>query len=316
MADRNKPVIAIIGAGAVGGYYGGRLAQHGHDVHFLLRSEYDAVRRNGLRVKSCDSDFLLPASCLHVYDDPKKMPKADWVIVTLKTTANDQFEPLIRPLMKEGTAVLTLQNGLGNEDELAALFGAETVLGGMAFVCINRTGPAEIHHIDHGLIRLGEFRGGLSERAEWIAAAFRDSKVQCEALADLMTGRWQKLVWNATFNGLGAALDLTTDRLIETEVGLKLTIDLMKEVIALAAASGVTLAADMVEMQIRHTSTMGAYQSSMQIDRRAGRPMEVEAILGRPLRLAREKNIPTPVLAAVHRMAQAVDAARSVGVRM
>ena len=97
MSDAN-PVIAIVGAGAVGAYYGGRLAQHGRDVHFLLRGDYDAVKARGWTAKSCHGDFTLPPNALHVYDDPAKMPKADLVIVTLKTTANDQFEPLIRPL--------------------------------------------------------------------------------------------------------------------------------------------------------------------------------------------------------------------------
>src|SRR3954451_17920959 len=107
----DHPLIAIVGAGAVGGYYGARLTQHGHDVHFLLRSDYDAVRRGGWTVRSRDGDFRIPSDAVNVYDDPRKMPRADLVIVTLKSTSNDQFEPLIRPLLKEDTAVLTLQNG-------------------------------------------------------------------------------------------------------------------------------------------------------------------------------------------------------------
>src|SRR5438094_9279239 len=102
-----KPVIAIVGTGAVGAYYGGRLAQHGHDVHFLLRGDYSAVKRNGWTVRSCHGDFALSASTVHAYDDLSKMPRADLVIVTLKTTANDQFERLIQPLLKEDTPILT-----------------------------------------------------------------------------------------------------------------------------------------------------------------------------------------------------------------
>src|SRR5678815_844403 len=105
-----NPVIAIVGAGAVGGYYGARLAQHGHSVHFLLRGDFDAVRRNGWTVHSRDGDFRIPADSVNVYDDPRKMPRADLVIVTLKSTSNDQFEALIGPLLKEDTAILTLQN--------------------------------------------------------------------------------------------------------------------------------------------------------------------------------------------------------------
>src|SRR3954468_22415048 len=100
-----KPVIAIIGTGAVGAYYGGRLAQHGHDVHFLLRSDYQAVKRNGWTIRSCDGDFVLAAKSVNAYDDPAKMPEADLVIVTLKTTANDQFEALITPILKRHTTI-------------------------------------------------------------------------------------------------------------------------------------------------------------------------------------------------------------------
>src|SRR3954464_15742770 len=98
--NTNRPVIAIVGTGAVGGYYGARLAQHGHDVHFLLRGDYDAVRRNGLVVESCDGDFRIPPEAVRAYDDPRRMPAVDLVIVTLKSTSNDQVDTLVRPLLR------------------------------------------------------------------------------------------------------------------------------------------------------------------------------------------------------------------------
>jgi 2-dehydropantoate 2-reductase len=308
-----RPTIAIVGAGAVGSYYGGRLAQHGHDVHFLLRSDYDAVRKNGLTVESCDGDFRIDARSVRAYDDPAKMPRADLIIVTLKSTANDQFARLVTPLVKDGTAILTLQNGLGNEEKLAGLFGARRVLGGMAFVCINRVAPGVVRHTDHGIIRLGDFSGtGRSPRAERIAAMFAASRIKCELLEDLRWGRWQKLTWNVPFNGLGAALDLTTDRLIGTDEGRRLVADLIREVIAAARADGAELPDDLVETQIRNTTTMAGYRSSMQVDRQERRPMEVEAILGEPLRRAVAKGVKVPILASLYRAARAVDEARQI----
>jgi 2-dehydropantoate 2-reductase len=307
--NAQRPSIAIVGAGAVGGYYGARLAQHGHDVHFLLRGDYDAVRRNGLSVESCDGDFRLPAETIGVYDDPGRMPQVDLVVVTLKSTSNDQLEPLVRPLLRDDTAVLTLQNGLGNEDRLAELFGARRVLGGMAFVCINRVAPGVIRHTDHGIIRLGEFSvRERTRRAEHIAGLFNASRVRCEVLDDLRFGRWQKLVWNVPFNGLGATLDLTTDRLVNTAEGLALVRQLMEEVRAAARADGVELPAELVDTNIDNTLSMGPYKSSMQVDRQQGRAMEVEAILGEPLRRARSGGAQTPVLEALYRAARVVDA--------
>lgn len=303
----NRPSIAIIGAGALGGYYGARLAQHGYPVYFLLRSDYETVQRNGLIVESCAGHFRLSPDQLNVYNDPRQMPKADLVLVTLKTTANDQFEPLIRPLLKEDTAILTIQNGLGNEDRLAELFGAQRVLGGMAFVCINRTAPGIISHTAHGIIRLGEFNSGPSERATRIAEMFKASHVQCEVLADLKFGRWSKLVWNIPFNGLGAVLDLTTDRLLDNEHGLHLVRELMTEVTAAAAAQGACLPADIIDVNIRNTREMGAYRSSMQIDRQERRPMEIESILGEPLRQARRAGVNTPKLEMLYQSAWLID---------
>src|SRR5215207_1962756 len=168
------PRIAIVGTGALGGYYGGRLAQHGHDVHLLLRSDYDHVRRHGLAVRSVSGDFSLSADRLHVYNDAAAMPAADCVIVTLKSTENHELPRLVTPLLHEKTAILTLQNGLGNEDDLARLFGGERVLGGIAFVCINRIAAGQLHHTEAGFIRLGEFAGetGRSARAERIVEMF------------------------------------------------------------------------------------------------------------------------------------------------
>ena len=207
-----RPSIAIVGTGALGGYYGGRLAQHGCDVHFLLRSDYEAVRRNGLVVRSWNGDFILPK--VQAYRSPADMPKVDLVVVTLKSTSNDQVEGLVRPLLKETTILLTLQNGLGNEDHLAHLFGAARVLGGIAFACINRVGPGVIEHTSHGLIRVGSFGGGASDpRPAQVARMFTSSNVRCEAVENLLATRWMKLAWNIPFNGLGAVMDLTTDRL-------------------------------------------------------------------------------------------------------
>lgn len=303
----DRPIIGIVGAGAVGGYYGARLAQHGHDVHFLLRCDYDVIRRDGWKVQSIAGDFRLAPGQTRIYKNVRDIRRCDLVIVALKTTANDQFDPLIRTLLKDDTAILTLQNGLGNEDQLAELFGPQRILGGLAFVCANRLAPGVIHHIDHGMIRLGEFGGGPSERASRIARMFQTSNVPCEVLDDLRAGRWSKLVWNAPFNGLGAVLDLTTDRLIEDEAGVQLVSAIMREVIAAARGLGLTMPPDMIERMIRHTRTMGAYRSSMQIDRQSRRAMEVEAILGEPLRQAAKAGVHTPNLQLLYRLVKLID---------
>lgn len=316
-----RPTIAIVGVGAVGGYYGGKLIKAGYDVHLLLRSDFDAVRAAGLRIRSdIEPGFDLPPATLKVHRDPRDMPPPDLAIVALKATGNSAYQSLIEPLLQPSTVLLTLQNGLGNEDQLARLFGAERVVGGMAFVCIHRTAPGIIHHIDHGFLKVGDYVPATGEsqaaqgaprppspRVQQIAELFRSSGVRCDVLDDLRRGRWEKLVWNIPFNGLGAALDVATDRLLATDEGRSLVRELMSEVLAIAAADGATLPAEVIDRQIQNTASMGAYQSSMQIDRRAGRALEVEAILGEPLRRASELGVPTPRLAWLYSLVKLVD---------
>jgi 2-dehydropantoate 2-reductase len=127
------------------------------------------------------------------------------VLIGLKTTANAEFSLLLPPLVGSHTAILTLQNGLGNEEQLAQLFPVEQILGGLCFVCLNRLGAGLIHHIDHGLVIVGEFERWPEPRTHEIAAAFRHAGVPCSVADSLARAHWEKLTWNIPFNGLGVA---------------------------------------------------------------------------------------------------------------
>ena len=141
--------IAIVGCGALGSYYGARLVRSGNEVHFLLRSDYDTVRQNGVTVRSPEGDFQVQPKCAR---EPEEIGVCELVIVALKTTANSVLPKLLPPLAGPETAVLTLQNGLGNEESIAALVGARNTLGGLCFVCLNRIAPGVILHVAHGAI--------------------------------------------------------------------------------------------------------------------------------------------------------------------
>jgi len=144
--------IAVVGCGAVGSFYGAKLARGGDEVHFLLRSDYDVVKRRGVRIVSPQGDFCVKPKCARAAEH---IGPCDLVLIGLKTTANDQFAALLPPLLRPETAVLTLQNGLGNEQQLTAVASVDQILGGLCFVCLNRLEPGVIHHIDHGLVMLG-----------------------------------------------------------------------------------------------------------------------------------------------------------------
>lgn len=308
--------IAVVGCGALGSYYGAKLCRDGQDVHFLLRSDYEVVRRSGVNIRSSEGNFNARPRCARIPDD---IGHADLVIVALKTTANDQFQNLLPPLVSPKTAILTLQNGLGNEEQLARLFHPEQILGGLCFVCLNRTGPGSIHHIGHGKIVLGEFQRWPEPRTHDIASMLRHAGVPCSVTDDLARAHWEKLVWNIPFNGLGVAgsvgIDsvmrgqvaadaqpgpcLTTDMLIGDPAWEKILRELMLEVVVTARAKGLKISDQLIERQIENTRTMGAYKASTLIDFERGQPLELEGMFLEPLRQAHEAGVNTPRLQAL-----------------
>ncbi|MCD6582425.1 MAG: putative 2-dehydropantoate 2-reductase [Desulfuromusa sp.] len=284
--------IGIIGSGALGLYYGAMLQHRGQNVHFLLRRDYHAILKNGLQIYSCNGDFHLPQ--ISGYQTPQEIGTVDLVIVGLKTISNHHLIDLVSPLLGAKTAILTLQNGLGNEDLLANEFGAECVLGGIAFLCSNRGEPGTVHHLGEGKIRLGAFSGGLSQRSRNLAEMFQAAGVPCDAVSDLRRARWEKLVWNIPFNGLCALLDKDVTDLLNHPSSKKLVRDLMLEVIVGANAQGLEEPIDGPEFSqqmISFTENMDHYRPSMMIDRAAGLPLELEAIYAIPLQQARDAGV-------------------------
>jgi 2-dehydropantoate 2-reductase len=287
--------IAVVGSGAVGCYYGGRLANDGRDVHFLMRSDLAHVTTHGLRVHSPAGDFFLPS--VRAYGTPEEIGPCDLVIIALKATANDALGRLIPPLLHARTLLLTLQNGLGGDEWLAKRFGTERVLGGLCFVCLNRTAPGEVHHLAQGEISIGELSGPPQSRTQLIAAAFNQADVPCQVVESLATARWKKLAWNIPFNGLAiAAGGIDTQRIL-TDPGLnKLARELIREVIAAANRLGHELPPSIEDIQMKATESMGPYRPSSLIDFLEGRDVEVEPIWGEPLRRAQAAGAITPRL--------------------
>jgi len=322
--------IAIVGCGAVGSYYGGMLSRAGREVHFLLRSDYDVVRRNGVRIQSPAGDFVVRPKCAR---SPEEIGPSDLIFIGLKTTANAEFSRLLPPLVGPKTAIVTLQNGLGNEEQLAKLFPVEQILGGLCFVCLNRIAPGVIQHLDHGMIVLGEHRRYPEPRTHEIAGMLRHAGVPCKVSDNLARAHWEKLIWNIPFNGLGVAgaagYDaltvpsstfqvstqlgpcLTTDKLLSDVRWEQLVRELMYEVVAVANADGLGVSDALVEKQIERTRTMGAYKASTLLDFEQGRRLELESLFLEPLREAHRAGVATPRLATLCEMLKQLNSLRS-----
>ena len=319
--------IAVVGCGAVGSYYGAKLCRAGHEVHFLLRTDYDVVKRQGVSVQSPAGDFnVRPASAT----TPEAIGVSEVVLIGLKTTANDQYPKLVPPLVGSETAIVTLQNGLGNEEQLARVFPAKQILGGLCFVCLNRVQPGVIQHLDHGLIVLGEYQRWPEPRTHDLASAFRHAGVPCKVTDNLARAHWEKLVWNIPFNGLGVAgaagyaalasdssaassppdCCLTTNKLLSEPRWESLVRELMCEVITIAAALGHQIPRSFAEEQIERTRTMGAYKASTLIDFERGLPLEVKSLFLEPLEKAKQIGVSAPRLEALCHVLGLLDPAR------
>jgi len=293
--------IGVVGSGALGLYYGAMLQRSGQSIRFLLRRDLQAISDSGLLVHSVNGDFHLPK--LAGFATPQEIGPVDLVLVGLKTFANQHLVDLVRPLVGKETAILTLQNGLGNEELLADAFGAKRILGGIAFLCSNRGEPGEVHHLGEGRIRLGEFSGGLSERSRQLADMFQMAGVPCETVDDLHKARWEKLVWNIPFNGLSALLNKDVTHLLSHPPTRQLVREIMHEVIAGANAQNLKepIAGEEFSARMIHfTDQMDHYRPSMMIDRAEQRPLELEAIYAIPLQLAATAGISMPRIAMLY----------------
>lgn len=306
----SKRTYAIIGTGALGGYYGGLLARAGFDVHFLLHSDYEHVRDHGLVIECKGGDFTLPR--VNAYRTPAEMPCCDVVVVALKTTLNRLLPELLPPVMGERSTALVLQNGLGVEDQVAAVVGDDRVVGGLCFLCSNKVGPGHIQHLDYGRITLADYKSdgtaaGVTDRITRIAVDLEAAGIPVRMSRDLVKARWKKLVWNIPFNGLSVVLDATTDRIMADPDAYSMAHALMVETVAAADAVGHPVGDEVIQTMLDQTAKMPPYLTSMKLDYNHSRPMEVDAIFGAPLRAAGQAGLATPRIEALYQQLSSLD---------
>jgi 2-dehydropantoate 2-reductase len=308
--------IAVVGCGAVGSFYGAKLCRAGHEVHFLARSDFEVVRREGVHIESVEGSFEARPRCAR---RPGEIGPADLVLVCLKTTANFVLPQLLPDLNGPQTTFLTLQNGLGNEAAIAAIVGGGKTMGGLCFVCLNRVAPGRVRHIAHGAVVMGEYGRRPGARTHQMAQTLTGAGVACRVAENLQQAHWEKLVWNIAFNGLGVAgaagleavrqgrLEpgaklqncLTTDLLLSDPRWEQLARELMMETIAAARALGLEVPEETAERQIERTRQMGAYKASTLIDFERGQELELEGLFLEPLRQARQAGVLCPRLEAL-----------------
>jgi len=288
---------AILGTGAIGGFYGGKLQKAGFEVHFLLNRDYEYVKENGLIVESVDGDFTLEK--VNAYNDVAQMPRCDVVMVALKTTQNHLLPQLLPPLLKKKSIIVLLQNGLGAEEAVAKFVKHQPILGGLCFVCSNKIGPGHIRHLDYGTITLAEYSpkgeaAGNTNNMRLVGADLEQAEISIIRHEDLLLARWKKLVWNVPYNGLSVVLNAKTNQIMANKHTRRLAEDLMQEVVAGAAACDRIITEEFVEKMLDHTEKMKPYITSMKLDYDRRNALEVEAIFGNPLHMAKLVGVDLP----------------------
>ena len=283
----------IIGAGAIGGYYGAKLARAGQEVHFLLRSDYEYVRQQGLQVDSCDGSFHL--TDLNVYLHTEDMPPCDVVLVCLKSVNNGKLQSLLPPLLHDHTLAVLIQNGIGVED-VQKMFPKVQLAAGLAFICSAKTQPGVVNHQCYGSINLANYSCRDETRMQAVVDEFRQAGIET-GLVEYHEARWKKAVWNMPFNGMTVALHTQTDLLLKNKVTRQLIREQMMEVVNTAQHLGVkNLDVTFIDKMIDMTDAMTPYSPSMRLDYDFHRPMEIYYLYTRPLEIAREAGCPMPKL--------------------
>lgn len=295
MSDR----ILIVGAGAIGGFYGGLLAKAGAKVSVVCRSDYDTVKQQGYQISSCDLGHwrFQPKQILRHGAEYQGEP--NYLILCSKVTEHVDRVGLIRDALGKNTVIVFIQNGVDIETELQNAFPDNELVSGLAFVCCNRLAPADIQHLAYGKLILGNLPKGASEKTLHLQQLFSQTGIECMLSENIITSRWQKCVWNAPFNPLSVLSGgLPTLSILQNQESLVRRI--MQEVCDIAAGCGHPLPDDIIETNIQHTYLMPPYKTSMLLDFERGHAMETEAILGNTVRAGQRVGVSCPTLQTLY----------------
>lgn len=284
----------IIGTGAIGGYYGGKLAKDGQEVHFLMHRDYEYVKAHGLQVDSCDGSFHLDQ--VHAYSTTREMPPCDVVLVCLKSTNNHLLRDFLPPLLQKDTLVVLIQNGIGLEEDVQSLFPDVALAAGLAFICSAKTEPGKVNHQCYGHINFGNFSCKEEGKMQLLVDEYNHAGIKA-GLVEYQEARWKKAVWNMPFNGMTVALHTQTNLLLKNPASRQLIHDQMMEVVGAAQHLGVkNIDESFVDLMMKMTDEMTPYSPSMRLDYDFHRPLEIHYIYSRPIEIARQSGFPMPKL--------------------
>ena len=292
--------ILIIGAGAVGSFYGAKLASVGVEMTIWCRSDYDFVKKNGIKIESYLGDFhFSPHKVVKNLDEIDE--EFDYILIATKVLPSIDICGLLTNILQPKTKIILIQNGIHIENKIAQTFPKNELISAIAFIASSRKSVGVVNHQAYGKITIGTYNGRDSNALEFLANLWKKSGIEVEISDKILVERWKKLIWNGAFNPLSVILrGKNTKEILDNDLAMNLVKNIMKEICELAKADNCELPADVIEKNIIATQKMNPYKTSMLLDFEAGRQMEVEAILGNAVKFAQTKSISTPYLSTIY----------------
>lgn len=294
--------IAVMGAGSIGGYFGGMLARFGHDVTLIARGKHlETIRKDGLKILNDDGHFLVKCDAT---DDPTSIGVVDLVLLTVKTYQNDMAIPPLRSLIDSSTSILCLQNGMDSYQSITRLLQIQDPLPGAAYIEASVQSPGIIRQSGTVVkIVFGELNGTLSSRGTEIQKVLSDSGIDTQFTTDILKTLWTKFLFISTMAGITCLTRKTLAQLVPKEDWPNIIIDCMKEIEAVGRGNNINLENDVVKTTMDYiTESLENMQASMHTDLMAGRPLELDALNGAVVRAGKLADIPTPINSLIYAM--------------
>jgi 2-dehydropantoate 2-reductase len=303
--------VVMIGAGAVGGYFGALLSRSGVDVTFLVRPKtYRAIAERGLQIKSVNGNFTVQPPLIQ---SASEIDSVDLIILAVKAYDLPPLLDKIAPLVERGATLLTLQNGVDSEERILSYFKKDCLVAGVAYITSRLAEPGIVEHHRRGIISLGELSGEKSDRAVQIHRLFSNAGITCYLTGQIMKAKWEKLCWNATFNPLSVILDHPISLILDSAPLLEIVRQGISEIIAVASAEGIALKPDIIDETITTSGQFREYHTSMYEDFKNGKPTEIEHLNGDLIRRGKRKGIPVPTHRTLYGLVKGLEMKRGFG---
>jgi 2-dehydropantoate 2-reductase len=298
--------IAVMGAGAVGAYFGAKLAAAGHDIAFIARGQHlGAIKRQGLRIISPNGNLHIRSGVFSA--NPTDAGIVDMILFCVKSYDTETAAAALGPMIGDHTTILSLQNGVDNPEKIACKWGQRRTLAGVVYIAGQISDPGVMLHSGGGKIIFGQLDGGANEMTNSVAQTLVGADIASEVSRDIQKVQWTKLLWNAPFCAISCLVRANMKQIVESENLIELALDCMTEVQAAALTCGVKLSDDLVDQTIAFSKSLGEFKPSMLQDLEARKPLEYEALNGIVVKLLGQAGQPAPINQTFHAMLRYLD---------